>query len=175
MNFYWTVVTLRVWKESEFNQVLASNPQAIRGGEFPIAGIYTKKGYLTVILPNSKSILREAIEENWVLNKEESYSDSEFKYLHKQILNLYFADYRKKWSRALAKISVPKYVDPKDLTEQLALFSSPASPIVDILRAVKKNTYLLTQPTFITYKTLNEYNTKPIPKQRNSHLFHKSK
>jgi type VI secretion system protein ImpL len=135
--------------EFQFNQVLASNPQAIRGGEFPIAGIYTKKGYLTVILPNSKSILKEAIEENWVLNKEESYSDSEFKYLHKQILNLYFADYRKKWSRALAKISIPKYVDPKDLTEQLALFSSPASPIVDILRAVKKNTYLLTQQEII--------------------------
>ena len=138
--------------EFQFNQVLASNPQAIRGGEFPIAGIYTKKGYLTVILPNSKSILKEAIEENWVLNKEESYSDSEFKYLHKQILNLYFADYRKKWSRALAKISIPKYVDPKDLTEQLALFSSPASPIVDILRAVKKNTYLLTQQELIQKK-----------------------
>ena len=76
-------------------------------------------------------------------------TDSEFKYLHKQILNLYFADYRKVWSRALAKISVPKYVDPKDLTEQLALFSSPASPIVDILRAVKKNTYLLTQQEII--------------------------
>ena len=135
--------------EFQFNQVLASNPQAIRGGEFTISGIYTKKGYLTVILPNSKSILKEAIEENWVLNKEESYSDSEFKYLHKQILNLYFADYRKKWTRALAKISIPKYVDPKDLTEQLALFSSPASPIVDILRAVKENTYLLTQQEII--------------------------
>jgi len=79
-------------------------------------------------------------------------TDSEFKYLHKQILNLYFADYRKVWSRALAKIAVPKYVDPKDLTEQLALFSSPASPIVDILRAVKENTYLLTQQEIIQKK-----------------------
>jgi len=131
--------------EFQFNQVLASNPQAIRGGEFSIPGIYTKKGYKTVILPKSKSILKAAIDENWVLGDGTAYTKSEFKYLHKQILNLYFADYRKKWSRALAKISVPKYVDPKDLTEQLALFSSPASPIVDILRAVKENTYILTQ------------------------------
>ena len=138
--------------EFQFNQVLASNPQAIRGGEFSIPGIYTKKGYLNVILPNSKSILKEAIDANWVLNKKENYSDSEFKYLHKQILNLYFADYRKVWSKALAKISVPKYVDPKDLTEQLALFSSPASPIIDILRAVKENTYLLTQQEIIQKK-----------------------
>jgi type VI protein secretion system component VasK len=65
--------------EFQFNQVLASNPQAIRGGEFIVSGIYTKKGYLNVILPNSKSILKEAIEENWVLNKEENYSKSEFK------------------------------------------------------------------------------------------------
>ena len=131
--------------EFHFNQVLASNPQAIRGGEYEIAGIYTKIGYTTVILPSSKRILKKAIDTNWVLGKEEGYSSSEFKYLHKQILNLYFADYRKEWSNALAKISIPKYVDSKDLTEQLALFSSPASPIVDILRAVKENTYIRTK------------------------------
>lgn len=163
--------------EFYFNQVLASNPQAIRGGEFPIAGIYTKKGYETVILPKSKSILKEAIDANWVLGDGEGYSKSEFKYLHKQILNLYFADYRKVWSRALAKISVPRYVDPTDLTEQLALFSSPASPIVDILRAVKENTYILTKQEAIQKareddktgklgklgKKLNIINTVPDP------------
>ena len=133
----------------QFNQVLTSNPQAIRGGDKTIAGIYTKKGYKTVILPKSKEILKAAIEANWILGKEGGYSRSEFKYLHKQILDLYFADYRKEWSEALAKISIPKYVDPKDLTEQLALFSSPASPIVDILRAVKENTYILTQQEVI--------------------------
>lgn len=138
--------------EFQFNQVLASNPQAIRGGEFTIEGIYTKKGYKTIIFPKSKSILKQAIEANWILGKSDGYSDSEFKYLHKQILNLYFADYRKKWSRALAKISVPKYIDPKDLTEQLALFSSPASPIVDILRAVKENTFILTHQEEIQKK-----------------------
>lgn len=136
----------------QFNQVLASNPQAIRGGEYPIEGIYTKKGYKTVIYPKSKSILKQAIEANWILGKADGYSESEFKYLHKQILNLYFSDYRKKWNRALAKISVPKYIDPKDLTEQLALFSSPASPIVDILRAVKENTYILTHQEEIQKK-----------------------
>ena len=135
--------------EFQFNQVLATNPQSIRGGEYSIPGIYTKRGYKTVILPRSKQILEEAIEANWVLDKDEKPSKSELKYLHKQILNLYFADYRKYWSRALAKITVPKYVDPKDLTEQLALFSSPASPIVDILRAVKKNTYILTAQELI--------------------------
>ena len=135
--------------EFQFNQVLATNPQAIRGGEYTIPGIYTKRGYKTVILPRSKQILEDAIDANWVLGKNGVYSKSELKYLHKQILNLYFADYRKLWSRALAKISIPKYVDPKDLTEQLALFSSPASPIVDILRAVKENTYILTAQELI--------------------------
>ena len=74
--------------EFYFNQVLASNPQAIRGGEFPIAGIYTKKGYETVILPKSKSILKEAIDANWVLGDGEGYSKSEFKYLHKHKTNI---------------------------------------------------------------------------------------
>ena len=138
--------------EFQFNQVLASNPQAIRGGEYVIPGVYTKVGYETVILPQSKTILKRAIEANWILGKDDGYSDSEFKYLHKQILNLYFADYRKKWARALSKISVPKYVDPTDLTEQLALFSSPASPIIDILRALKENTYLLTAQELIQKK-----------------------
>jgi Cu/Ag efflux pump CusA len=39
----------------------------------------------------------------------------------------------------------------------------------------KKDLKEVIKPTFITYKTLNEYNTKSIPKQRNHHLFHKSK
>ena len=131
-------------KEFRFNQALAANPDTIRGGDFMIPAIYTLRGYEQTISKHSKDILKEAIEENWILGKENGYSHSEFKYLHKQVLNLYFADYRKIWNKALSKIAIPKYIDSKDLTEQLALYSSPASPVIDILRALKENTLIYT-------------------------------
>ena len=131
-------------KEFRFNQELAANPNSIKGGDYMIPAIYTKKGYEETISIRSKEILKEAIEVNWILGEEDGYSRSEFKYLHKQVLNLYFSDYRKVWNKALSKLTIPKYVDSKDLAEQLALYSSPSSPIIDVLRALKKNTLIYT-------------------------------
>lgn len=130
----------------EFNQALTSSPEVIRGGEYQIKGIYTKNGYKKVISKSSKKVLEDAIEKNWILGKTNIYQENkdEFKNLHKRVLDLYFKDYREKWMYALGAIEIPKYSDIKDLTKQLSLYSSEASPIIDILIALKKNTLILT-------------------------------
>ena len=123
------------------DEVLSSE---LNDGSYEVSGIYTQEGYRKVMAKSSRKILKSVIKDNWILGKTEEYSPLEFERLFKKVLRLYFRDYRKEWDVALSKISIVKHHDSDALAEQLSDFSSTESPIVEIIRALKKNTYLLT-------------------------------
>jgi len=116
----------------------------IDDGSYIIPGIYTKNGYRKVMVKESRLILKSVIKDNWILGRTKEYSTLEFEKVYKKVLRLYFHDYKKEWDTALSKISIVKHYDSDDLAGQLSDFSDTESPIVQIIRSLKKNTYLLT-------------------------------
>ncbi|SFV51310.1 IcmF-related protein [hydrothermal vent metagenome] len=116
----------------------------LEDGSYIISGIYTKNGYRKVMVKESRLILKSVIKDNWILGRTKEYSTLEFEKIYKKVLRLYFHDYTKEWDMALSKISIAKHYDSDALAGQLSDFSNTESPVVQIIRSLKKNTYLLT-------------------------------
>ncbi len=132
-------------KDFQFIEVLDAYPNALTGTDYRVPGFYTKEGYEKIILLKAKKIIADSLRKSWILGEEiNDKIDGEIKRLHEKILGLYFIDYRRYWTKALAQLGMPYYHKSSDLTEQLELLSSSISPVVLVLRALKENTYLLT-------------------------------
>jgi len=128
----------------QFLEILDSFPNALEGAEYKIPGFYTKEGYDKIILVKAKIIIQEIMKKNWILGDVEIIKDREINRIYEKVLNFYFVDYRRYWTKALTQLHVPEYHTSTALSEQLELLSSSVSPIVYVLRAFKENTYLLT-------------------------------
>lgn len=128
----------------QFLEVLDAFPNALKGADYKIPGFYTKEGYEKIILVEARFIVKKAMEKNWILGDSEIVTDKEISRIYEKVLNLYFIDYRKYWTKALTSLNVPKFNTSTELSGQLELFSSDLSPIIYILRAFKENTFLLT-------------------------------
>ena len=128
----------------QFLEILDSFPNALEGAEYKIPGFYSKEGYEKIILLQAKMIIKSLMKKNWILGDKDIIKDREIDRIYEKVLNLYFVDYRKHWTKALTHLHVPEYHTSAALAEQLELLSSSMSPIVYVLRAFKKNTYLLT-------------------------------
>lgn len=154
INFYYNRMQSIISSTKELNsfqfkdEVLSSE---LEDGSYEISGIFTRDGYRKVMVKESRLILRSVIKDNWILGKSEEYSALEFEKVYKKVLRLYFHDYKKEWDIALSKISIAKHYDSDTLAIQLSDFSSTESPVVEVIRSLKKNTYLLT-----TQERINE-------------------
>jgi type VI protein secretion system component VasK len=129
----------------QFLEVLDSYPNALSGAEFRIPGLYTKDGYEKIILLQTKSIIKKSMLKSWILGDEgEDYGKNEINRIYEKVLGLYFIDYRRYWTKALAQLSIPAYHSSAELSDQLELLSSEVSPVILVLREFKKNTFLHT-------------------------------
>ena len=128
----------------QFLEILDSFPNALEGAEYKIPGFYSKEGYEKIILVKAKIMIKDIMQKNWILGDKDTIKDREINRIFEKVLNLYFVDYRKHWTKALAQLHVPERHTSSELTEQLELLSSSVSPIIYVLRAFKENTYLLT-------------------------------
>ncbi len=133
-------------KDIQFIEVLDAFPNALKGADYRIPGFYTKEGYEKFILIKAKTLIRHLMEQNWILGKklDKDGGEIELDRIYSKILNLYFIDYRRYWSKALSSIELPKYKTSAELASQLELLSSSVSPIVLVLRLFREHTYLLT-------------------------------
>jgi len=131
-------------QDFQFLEVLDAFPDALDGTEYKIPGFYTKEGYEKIILIQAKMMIKNAMSKNWIIGDKEIVSSGEIDRLYEKVLNLYFVDYRKYWTKALTQLHVPEYHTSTKLSEQLELLSSNISPIIYVLRAFKENTYLYT-------------------------------
>lgn len=135
----------RGYNDFQFLEVLDAYPNALNGAEYRIPGFYTKEGYEKIILLQTKSIIKKSMLKSWILGDEgESYGKNEINRIYEKVLGLYFIDYRRYWTKALAQLNIPDYHTSTELSDQLELMSSGVSPVILVLRAFKENTFLLT-------------------------------
>jgi len=136
------IFKLKNLKTFRFEQKVKS-PE-IDCGSYEIAGIYTREGYWDVVHQSLHLKLHEVLQDNWILGETEKYSARQIKRLYKEVLRLYFEDYKKEWNTALSVISFANHYDSEELEEQLETFSSIETPVLEILRVLKRHTSLPT-------------------------------
>lgn len=128
-------------KSFSFSDILGENISLFSGSEYKIHGLYTKNGY-EVVLKEGKIILDEILLNNWVIGKKANLTSQEKDEFYEKIMQFYFSDYRKYWYEALSNLSVVSYNELAELNQQLAILTSPQSPVISILKSLKINTNL---------------------------------
>jgi len=129
----------------QFLEILDAFPDSLHGTEYRIPSFYTKDGYEKIILTKAKFLINQSMSKSWILGyKTEEIQSKEVDRIYNKVLSLYFRDYRRHWNKALSSITIPSRSSSGELSAQLELLSSGASPVVEVLRALKEHTYLFT-------------------------------
>ena len=123
-------------KDFQFSTVMGANTSLFRGNDYIIPGFYTKNGYDKVFTLDAKTLLKEIIRSNWVLGYSTELKDSELEIVYAKIQNYYFADYKKIWTEGLNTLYLSSDLTP----EQINVLASQDSPIIAVLKALKRNT-----------------------------------
>ncbi len=130
-------------KDFRFSHVLGSNITSFKGNDYLIPGFFTKEGY-SIMVKQGRGLTKGILLNNWVIGKSTDLSPVEINNNYKKILSFYFADYKRYWINALAKLRVPSQSSIASLNNQLSILSSADSPIISILQALKDNTEIYT-------------------------------
>jgi len=130
-------------KEFSFAEIINNNKNFFTNDDYIIPGLFTKEGF-AIMMTKGLGLTSNALKNNWVVQKRTDLSALEIEEYYKEILKYYFNDYRNYWNNALSKLQVNYFITMVDLNNQLSLVTSPNSPILDVLKAVKENTELYT-------------------------------
>ncbi|NLS00942.1 type VI secretion system membrane subunit TssM [Rhizobium sp. P38BS-XIX] len=119
---------------------------ALRDG---IAGVFTGKGYRTVVLPDAEAAAAEALKEQWVRgdaggNPAGMTTDV----IAQAALQLYFDAFQQRWSTLLADLQVRPSKDLADATETARILAANPSPVEMALKSIATATDL--RPTGAT-------------------------
>lgn len=131
-------------KEFSFSQVLSTDIGAFDGSNYKIPGFYTKEGYKKVIVKQGKNLVKNVLQNNWVLGSKVDFTQTEINEIYAQVLSLYFKDYKSHWLSAINSLNVPEKRTVAGLSNQLETFSSADSPILQVIRSLKENTSIYT-------------------------------
>lgn len=106
-----------------------------------IAGLYTRDGFLTVVVPEIAGIARTAASEGWVRGRgsAEAQPPSD---IARDALRLYFSTFEQRWRDYLADVSVRQAETIPAMAETTRILASPPFPIVQLARAVSEATDL---------------------------------
>lgn len=109
-----------------------------------VPGLYTAEGYKKLFQKNTARIIKEAIEQDWVLDRTESGSASlnELRKLQMEIQELYVRDYIAYWDGFINKIRIRETFTADETTEVIGYLSGKDSPLKKLLLAVEENTTL---------------------------------
>jgi type VI secretion system protein ImpL len=107
-----------------------------------IPGLYTSQGYRNLFQKHSLRIIKEAIEQDWVLNRTQAGAASarEVRTIQMEIQQLYIKDYIAYWDGFLNKIKIRNTLNVEDTTELIGYLSGKDSPLKKLLIEVQKNT-----------------------------------
>lgn len=123
-------------KDFQFSSVTGVNTLLFSGTNYIIPGFYTKNGYDKVFTLDAKTLLKEIIRSNWVLGYSTELKDSELEIVYAKIQNYYFTDYKKIWTEGINTLYLRSDLAP----EQIKVLASQDSPIIAVLKALKRNT-----------------------------------
>ncbi len=107
-----------------------------------IPGLYSTAGYQNLFKKHAVRIMKDAIEQDWVLNRTDvgSTSINELKALQQEIQELYVKEYIAYWDGFLSKIKIRETSNAEDTTELIGYLSGKDSPLKKLLLTIEKNT-----------------------------------
>ncbi|OAD19950.1 type VI secretion protein IcmF [Candidatus Thiomargarita nelsonii] len=119
-----------------------------RGGDIlalEIPGLFTYEGYCGFFKNEVKRVVKDSLEENWVLGLKEQglMNKTQSKKLTRDIQELYFDEYIKRWKELVYLFEIIRLSDIDTTVRMLDTASIPNSPMRRLLQKVGQNTMLL--------------------------------
>ena len=108
-----------------------------------IPGLYTHHGYTAFFKMQGLGFVKQALEQNWVLENPAADQASDLNRLYDDLQKLYFAEYERMWRNLLDNLRIRKAQGVHQAVQILDLLSVPDTPIRPLLEAVKRNTSLV--------------------------------
>ncbi|MBU3825426.1 MAG: type VI secretion system membrane subunit TssM [Candidatus Oceanisphaera merdipullorum] len=126
-----------------FASVLTSYPRVFEFDDYHIPGLYTRKGYQQVFLARGIGIVKDMVDNNWVLGDSNELTDHEIKRIYREVEEMYFRDYTEHWSSALTQLQIKPSEDIAGAGAQLQAITSSSQPLLTVLKTVRENSLLM--------------------------------
>ena len=106
--------------------------------------LYTYYGYHELFLPKSEQLTQQLASTSWVLGEQYQFgtSDNELELLRHRVHRRYLDDFVQHWRQLLADLTIQPFTSLEHAVEVLGIISSDQSPLLQLLRAVEKETSL---------------------------------
>jgi type VI secretion system protein ImpL len=113
-----------------------------------IEGIFTRRGYHEVFLPQAVTVADTIRSEAWVLGGEDAatLTDEVLLAIARDVLALYFNDFVIRYDQLLGDVDIVPMESLSHAVEVTNVLSGPTSPIVNVLAAVAAETQLTEPP-----------------------------
>lgn len=131
-----------------FDDVQGMQYRSFTGGDYNIPGLYTQRGYQDVFLRKGLSLIKDIMQDNWVLGTSGDMSEHEFQKMYADVENLYFQDYISYWSEAISQLQLKGMSDIADASNMLSNLNNN-QPVQRMLALIRDNT-LFTIPESVT-------------------------
>jgi len=112
-----------------------------------IPGLFTHFGYTDVFKVQGVGFVKEALEQNWVVENPAADQATDLNRLHDDLQKLYFAEYERVWRNLLNTLRIKSARGINETIQILDLLSSPDTPIRPLLEALEENTSLTSDGT----------------------------
>jgi type VI secretion system protein ImpL len=122
-----------------FDDVQGMQYRSFIGGDYNIPGLYTQRGYQDVFLRKGLSLIKEIMQDNWVLGTSDDMSEREFQKVYADVENLYFQDYISYWSEAVGQLQLKGMSDLSDASNMLNNLNNN-QPMQRMLALIRDNT-----------------------------------
>lgn len=126
-----------------FASVLTSYPRVFEFDDYQIPGLYTRKGYQQVFLVRGIGMVKDIVDNNWVLGDTSELTDHEIKRIYHEVEELYFRDYIEHWNTALTQLQIKPSADIAGASAQLQAMTSSSQPLLTVLQTVRDNSLLM--------------------------------
>lgn len=110
---------------------------------FVMPGIFTKQGFYTLFLPNSASLSKEYIDNNWVMGERyqsRHYMDSDA--LQRKVLGLYYDDFIQHWDDMINDMAMQRPTNAEESIRQISVAAGLDSPLRHLVETLNKETTL---------------------------------
>ncbi|MBQ0777522.1 MAG: type VI secretion system membrane subunit TssM [Pseudomonas sp.] len=128
--------------EYRLGQRLGPHARLLSSNDNSIPGFFTRDGYEQTFMAEGGELIREILQDNWVLGDSERLSASDLGRLMVEMEQMYFQDYASHWNEALALLHLEPLASAALGASQLNGLTAANSPLMLLLTEVRDNTLL---------------------------------
>ncbi|MEO4049115.1 type VI secretion system membrane subunit TssM [Pseudomonas sp. CAU 1711] len=126
--------------EYRIAQALGAQAPLLLGSDYAIPGLYTQKGYQQYFVAQGLGLVRDILEDNWVLGEGNQLSERDLGRLMVELEQLYFRDYANYWGEAVARLGLEPIGNTAQGIVTLTALTAANSPLLQVLVEVRDNT-----------------------------------